>query len=122
MLVNTSHSESVSVGNRATLACIFEGNPEPEVKWFYTDPMSKYNQALPLDNKSQYLIMQNVTYKQEGDYHCEAKNRINGYDYTVRSSNIILDVFGEPQFLVKVSSHSLAQGIYCSAELKLNKD
>lgn len=56
------------------------------------------------NNKQQHLNLKNVSYRNEGDYHCEARNQINGVSYGVRSSNIILDVYGEPQFLVKVSS------------------
>lgn len=108
-LVNTSHSESVQLSNQATLACLFEGNPEPEVKWHYTDPLAKTSQAQLLDNnKSQYLSIKNVTYRNEGDYHCEARNQINGVYYGVRSSNIILDVYGEPQFLLKSPVHAKA--------------
>lgn len=107
-LLNTSHSESVVVGHQATLGCVFEGNPEPEVKWHYTDPLSKTAVAHLLDNqKQQYLVIKNATYRNEGDYHCEARNQINGVYYGVRSSNIILDVYGEPQFLVKVCIYLL---------------
>lgn len=105
--LNTSHSESVVVGSQAQLACLFDGNPEPEVKWHYTDPLARSAHAVQLDNsKQQYLTIKNVTYRNEGDYHCEARNQINGVYYGVRSSNIILDVYGEPQFLVKVSSYA----------------
>jgi len=102
-LINTSHSESVALGSQAQLACLFDGNPEPEVKWHYTDPLSRLAAPVQLENnKQQYLLIRNVTYRNEGDYHCEARNQINGVFYGVRSSNIVLDVFGEPQFLVKV--------------------
>lgn len=113
--VNTSSSESVSVGSDAQLACIFDGNPEPEVKWLYTDPLSRSGAASQLAELShpqppgtsrQFLTIRNVTYRNEGDYHCEARNQINGLSYAVRSSNMILDVFGEPQFLLKVSQES----------------
>lgn len=104
VVLNTSNSDSVALGSEAHLACVFDGNPEPEVKWLYTDPLSRSAKAVELENnKQQYLNIKNVTYRNEGDYHCEARNQINGVFYGVRSSNIILDVFGEPQFLVKVS-------------------
>ena len=105
--INTSHSESVALGSQAQLACLFDGNPEPEIKWHYTDPLSRSAMAVQLDNNKhqQYLTINNVTYRNEGDYHCEARNQINGVNYGVRSSNIILDVFGEPQFLAKSPTH-----------------
>lgn len=104
-LVNTSNPESVQLGLDATLACRFDGNPEPEVKWLYTDPLSKTAVAQQLDNSrnKQYLTIRNATYRNEGDYHCEARNQINGVYYGVRSSNIVLDIWGEPQFLIKSS-------------------
>lgn len=103
-VLNSSHSESVLVGSQAQLACLFEGNPQPEIRWFYTDPLSKSASTLQLDNdRKSALTIKNVTYRNEGDYFCEARNYINGQAYSVRSSNILLDVFGEPQFLVKVS-------------------
>lgn len=109
LLINTSHSESVLVGSSAQLSCLFDGNPAPTVRWLYTDPLSKIAESIPLHSSSQmssqYLSITNVTYKNEGDYHCEAQNKINGHHYTVRSSNILLDVFGEPQFL-PISSQS----------------
>lgn len=105
LLLNTSNPEIVNVGHQATLGCVFEGNPEPEVKWHYTDPLSKSSATHLLENqKQQLLIIKNATYRNEGDYHCEARNQINGVYYGVRSPTIVLDVFGEPQFLVKVSS------------------
>lgn len=132
VLVNTSHSESVLVGSRASLACNFDGNPEPEVKWLYTDPLSRLPQALVLENSQtttstsntinlksmQNLDISNVSYRNEGDYHCEARNNINGVFYGVRSSNIILDVFGEPQFLAKGASSTRAH-LGTRAELTL---
>lgn len=107
-LVNTSHSESIRMGQEARLMCQFEGNPQPEIKWLYTDPMSKSAAAQLVDTSAmsdkQFLLIRNTTYRNEGDYHCEARNTINGQQYGVRSSNIILDIFGEPQFLIKVSA------------------
>jgi len=106
-LLNTSRSEAVQVGHEARLMCQFEGNPQPEIKWLYTDPLSKSASAQLVDTSSsgdkQLLVIRNATYRNEGDYHCEARNLINGQQYGVRSSNINLDVYGEPQFLVKVS-------------------
>ena len=131
-VLNTSRSDSVQVGDAAQLACVFDGNPAPEIKWFYADPLSKsaaplqvgnemtssssssgvavqqaQNKAAgaalqaPLPPAQQHLQIRNVTYRNEGDYHCEARNQINGQVYSVRSSNIQLDVYGEPQFLAK---------------------
>lgn len=108
-LVNTSRSESVALGSQAHLACIFDGNPEPEVKWLYSDPLSRSAASVQLETskqQQQYLTIRNVTYRNEGDYHCEARNQIQGVSYSMRSSNIALDVFGEPQFLVKVSEQA----------------
>ena len=112
-LVNTSHNEALHVGQDAKLMCQFEGNPQPEIKWLYTDPMSKSASAHLVDTSGlsdkQFLLVKNLTYRNEGDYHCEARNSINGQTYAVRSSNIILDVYGEPQFLAKVSGDSSEQ-------------
>lgn len=103
--LNTSRSDSVPLGGSAQLVCLFEGNPAPEVRWLYTDPLSKSAVALPLDaaRQQQVLWIRNASYRNEGDYHCEAKNLINGQAFSSRSSNILLDIFGEPQFLAKVS-------------------
>lgn len=109
IMLNTSASESVLVGSQAQLECLFDGNPEPEVKWLYTDPLARAASSVQLDNKRQQLLtINNVTYRNEGDYHCEARNQINGVNYGVRSSNIILDVYGEPQFLSKSPVHTMA--------------
>ena len=125
-LLNTSHSESVNLGSEARLECIFDGNPAPEIKWFYADPLSRSASAMQIDQTisqsqgqalnsnsnstqnskhkqqlQQLLVIKNATYRNEGDYHCEARNAINGQAYAVRSSNIGLDIFGEPQILAK---------------------
>lgn len=105
LLLNTSASRAVPLGAPAELACIFDGNPAPEVRWHYTDPLARQAASVALDGaRQQTLVIRNVSYRNEGDYHCEARNQINGIFYGVRSSNILVDVFGEPQFLVKVSS------------------
>lgn len=122
--IRTSNPEPVQLGGSTELACLFEGNPEPEIKWLYTDPLGKTAQAVTMAQppagppvaggpgepgkqlaaaRHQVLPIRNVTYRNEGEYHCEARNLINGVPYSVRSGNIVLDVYGEPQFLVKVS-------------------
>lgn len=101
-VLNSSHSDSIQLGNSTHLSCLFEGNPSPEIKWFYVDPLSKLATTLQLENdKKSQLQLKNVTYRNEGDYYCEARNYINGQVYAVRSSNILLDIYGEPQFLMK---------------------
>lgn len=115
-LVNTSASESVQLSASAQLACLFDGNPAPDVRWLYTSPFAGAREpsaALELlSGKSgggQHLVVANASYKHEGDYFCEARNKVNGVNYSVRSSNIALDVFGEPQFLNVAAHHATKQ-------------
>lgn len=124
IMLNTSGSESVLVGSQAQLECLFDGNPEPEVKWLYTDPLARAASSVQLDSKrQQLLVINNVTYRNEGDYHCEARNQINGVNYGVRSSNIILDVYGEPQFLAKSPSQAkVIQGVRSELSLSFCSD
>lgn len=112
---NTTESGPVLVGQSKQLQCLFDGNPQPEIKWFYQDPLSRSAASVLIDNSKdwdkrpknlydqQYLAIQNVTYRNEGEYYCEARNTINGQSNMVRSTPITLDVFGMPQFLAKVS-------------------
>lgn len=113
---NATESGHVDLGSNKQLQCLFDGNPQPEIKWFYLDPLSRTAASVMIDNSKdwqqqqaksladqQVLSIRNVTYRNEGEYHCEARNTINGQTNTVRSSPISLDVFGEPQFLAKVS-------------------
>lgn len=115
--INSTESGYVSVGNTKQLQCLFEGNPQPEIKWFYVDPLSRTATSVVIDNSKdwqqqqqaksladqQLLVIRNVTYRNEGDYHCEARNTINGHTNAIRSTPMSLDVLGEPQFLAKVS-------------------
>ena len=57
-----------------------------------------------------------------GEYFCEATNRINTIDYVVRSSNIVLDIYGTPAFLTQTpyategrrGSPSYVSMLFCS--------
>lgn len=114
---NVTESGHVLVGSSQQLYCGFDGNPAPEIKWLYVDPLSRTLTSVVVDNSrdlapsqqqatsqqhQQTLIIRNVTYRNEGEYICEARNTINGHVNVVRSMPINLDVFGEPQFLAKV--------------------
>lgn len=106
--LNASGSQPVVVNTDASLYCLFAGNPQPEIRWIFTDPLGRQPaNSVQIDNPNKrephHLSIQNVSYRNEGDYHCEARNKINGQEYYMRSSNILLDVYGEPQFLAKVS-------------------
>jgi hypothetical protein len=115
--INATESGHVFVGTSKQLHCAFDGNPQPEIKWYYQDPLSRTATSVLIDNskdwdqqqpkslaEQQFLTIRNVTYRNEGEYVCEARNTINGQTNTIRSVPINLDVIGEPQFLVKVSA------------------
>lgn len=105
--LNSTGSASVELGSEAALSCTFDGNPRPEIRWLFADPLSRSHTPMLIENPDKRsphtLVIRNVSYRNEGDYHCEARNQINGQEFYMRSSNMLLDVFGEPQFLVKVS-------------------
>ncbi|KAI1285983.1 Irregular chiasm C-roughest protein [Halotydeus destructor] len=97
-LLNTSNAQSVLTGSSARLHCYYEGNPVPLVKWYHVNPRSSEVNMIS-SSDSQVLEIANATYNEEGEYFCEATNRINTIDYVVRSANMMLDIYGSPAFL-----------------------
>ena len=71
------------------LTCRATGNPIPTILWY------KDNVLIPNDNNDpSVLIFSELSLKDRGFYHCEARSLIKGTFISVNSSRVILNISG----------------------------
>jgi hypothetical protein len=105
-LVDAADSQqNVELGHSVRLFCDYKGNPIPKIMWYQINPITDQVRNRPTDSDENpgVLVLQNVTYHDEGHYYCEALNHnsITNKEVVVRSSKITVDVHGKPAIIQK---------------------
>jgi len=85
--------KSVMVHNKTVLTCTAEGNPEPKYEWLQQLPSGQVRKR----SYSTNLVIEDVSYKDQGEYMCMASNLIGGERRQVQSEVVRLEVAGVPQ-------------------------
>ena len=75
------------------MTCRADGNPPPRYQWLQKLPTHE----VILRGEGPQLLIDNVTYDQQGEYICKAINEIRGEHRAIQSEPIILEVTGAPQ-------------------------
>ena len=86
------------VHNQTVLRCRAEGNPAPAYQWIQVLSPS-------LERKRSYtaeLVLEDVSYEDQGDYRCVAVSRIGGERREVRGEDVRVEVTGAPQVVKQV--------------------
>ncbi len=91
--VGPSKYVSAHVKNATMLSCMAEGNPTPRYQWLQKLPT---NEVL-VRGYTQHLLIENVTYGDQGEYVCKAVNVINNEQRSVQSDPIHVEVKGAPE-------------------------
>jgi hypothetical protein len=79
--------------NQTRMTCRADGNPPPRYQWLQKLP----SHEVILRGEGPLLLIDNVTYDQQGEYVCKAINEIRGEPRAIQSEPIILEVTGAPQ-------------------------
>ncbi|KPM10958.1 kin of IRRE-like protein 1-like protein [Sarcoptes scabiei] len=121
-LININYPrKNITVGDDIQFECNFAGNPEPKIRWSFTDAITKNLHHLKSsDENPRILVIKNATYMNEGccfdefleskykpflylsgDYYCHGinYNSILNKEITVPSSKFAINVVGKPLFL-----------------------
>lgn len=99
-LIEQSGKESVKTGSDLNLLCQFDGNPKPTVSWIHYHPiLEQVTLFKESDSNGERLQIKNVTYLNEGQYRCEARNIIFGLPQILKGNPIPVNVYGSPDFL-----------------------
>ena len=79
---------SAKMYNKTGLTCEAEGNPPPKYKWLQHLP----TEEVLIRGYDKVLMIENVTYDHQGEFVCEAVNKINGQQRTIQSEGIRVEV------------------------------
>ncbi|XP_043221154.1 kin of IRRE-like protein 3 isoform X1 [Amphibalanus amphitrite] len=88
---------TVDLYNTTELACDAEGSPPPSYQWLQRLPDGQG--TVFIRGTSQVLRIHNITYANQGQYVCVAKNVINGNERRVQGDAVDVEVVGPPQVL-----------------------
>ncbi|XP_037087686.1 uncharacterized protein LOC119108205 [Pollicipes pollicipes] len=95
--VQPQHHVTVGLYNTTELACEAEGSPPPSYQWLQRLPDA--DGTVFIRGTSQLLRIHNITYANQGQYVCVAKNVINGNERRVQGDTVEVEVIGPPQVL-----------------------
>lgn len=104
LIVSSESQQNVELGGTVALFCEYKGNPKPRVMWYHINPITDQVRNRPArEDDEMHLKIENVTYHDEGHYYCEALNHnpITNKEVIVRSSKIVVDIFGKPAIIQK---------------------
>lgn len=76
----------VARGDNVTLMCDVVGSPDPEVVWIHNAAFLTSNGDKYVIGEDDSLLVKSVTEKDEGDYVCIARNRVNSASKTLMLS------------------------------------
>ena len=91
--VGPSRAIFAQMYNQTRMTCRADGNPIPRYQWLQKLPTHE----VILRGEGAQLVIDNVTYDQQGEYVCKAINEIRGEQRAIQSEPIILEVTGAPQ-------------------------
>ncbi|KAK2709999.1 hemicentin-2-like isoform X1 [Artemia franciscana] len=96
------------VGGSVRLECRADSVPKPHFSWFRKTDGQK--EAILIGEKAgmgEYLVLNNVSYRDQGEYFCEASNKIKGNIRKARSKPAILRLSGPPEIGPRFSERTI---------------
>lgn len=91
VIMNISQDHSVLVDGRVTLQCVADGNPSPQIVWWYRDqPLDDTMQGISFNGNGTLLTFDSVKPGHAGWYTCVATNLIDEHRLALK-----LDVIGQ---------------------------
>jgi hemicentin len=99
-ITNISSNQSVVVDESVTLWCIADGNPSPQIEWWFQGhPLRDSVQGISMSNDNTSLTIHTVKPKDLGQYTCMATNPLNEHRGTVN-----VDIVEPPEILTTEST------------------
>ena len=87
------------MNRRTVLTCEANANPAPKYRWLQlkTSNTKEMESAVVPRGYEKTLVIENVNYEYQGQFVCEATNKIDGETRSVQSQPIKIEVTGAPQ-------------------------
>ena len=83
---------SSQIGNRVSLSCLADANPQPHYQW-----VQRLNDQVIIRGNARVLSLENIIFEDDGEYICYANNLIRGEEKITHSAPVHLTVTGPPQ-------------------------
>jgi hypothetical protein len=101
-----SRKNEVALRNkRIEMYCIYGGTPLPQVVWTKNGKSIPWNERITQGHYGKSLIINDVTFEDEGSYTCDISNGVG----KTQSYSISLKVEASPEFIVEPETHNAAE-------------